>query len=158
MSNEHVIRIGIVDGDTDIRTGRRLIIDSQSDFQVVFESDDAFAALENAPKLLLDVMLVDHRLRGMDGVHGVDLLAYRHQTVDPLELTRAVADAIGEFPLVAAGSVVRQEQIEGLARAGAWGFTIGGAVFDGVLPGDKDPVSQVRTALEFAKSATDALK
>ena len=34
---------------------------------------------------------------GAPGVDGVDLLAYRHKTVDPLELTRAVAAAIAIF-------------------------------------------------------------
>jgi hypothetical protein len=91
-------------------------------------------------------------LTSMDGVSGVDLLAYRHSTVDVLELTAAVVKA-SHGPVIAAGSVVSEAQIRGLAKAGAWGFTIGGAVFDGVLPGDKDVVSQVRTALAFAQSA-----
>lgn len=98
------------------------------------------------------------RLVAAEGVDGVDLLAYRHAGVDPLELTRAVADAIGDAPVIAAGSVVSQEQIEGLTEAGAWGFTIGGAIFDGALPGEKDVVSQVRTALEFATTAAAAAK
>src|SRR3978361_1335274 len=80
-------------------------------------------------------------LTAMDGVDGVDLLAYRHSTVDVLELTAAVVKA-SNGPVVAAGSVVSEEQIRGLAAAGAWGFTIGGAIFDGILPGDKDVVSQ----------------
>ena len=91
-------------------------------------------------------------LTSMPGVSGVDLLAYRHATVDPLELTAAVVKA-SHGPVIAAGSVVSEAQIQGLARAGAWGFTIGGAVFDGVLPGAKDVVSQVRTALAFAENA-----
>ena len=37
--------------------------------------------------------------------------------------------------MIAAGSVVGFDQIELLARAGAWGFTIGGAIFEGKLPG-----------------------
>jgi hypothetical protein len=91
-------------------------------------------------------------LVAMDGVDGVDLLAYRHKGVDPLELTAAVVAAI-DAPLIAAGSVVTEEQVCGLAKAGAWGFTIGGAIFDGQLPGDKDVLSQVRTALAFAENA-----
>jgi hypothetical protein len=91
-------------------------------------------------------------LTSMDGVDGVDLLAYRHTSVDVLELTAAVVRA-SHGPVVAAGSVVSEDQIRGLARAGAWGFTIGGAIFDGLLPGDKDVVSQVRTALAFADGA-----
>jgi hypothetical protein len=91
-------------------------------------------------------------LTSMDGVDGVDLLAYRHTSVDVLELTAAVVKA-SHGPVVAAGSVVSEDQIRGLAKAGAWGFTIGGAIFDGLLPGEKDVVSQVRTALAFAEGA-----
>lgn len=91
-------------------------------------------------------------LTQIPGVSGVDLLAYRHETVDPLELTAAVVKA-SHGPVIAAGSVVSEAQIKGLAEAGAWGFTIGGAVFDGILPGEKDVVSQVKTALAFAENA-----
>jgi hypothetical protein len=91
-------------------------------------------------------------LTSMEGVSGVDLLAYRHSSVDVLELTAAVVEA-SHGPVIAAGSVVSEAQIRGLAKAGAWGFTIGGAIFDHLLPGDKDVVSQVRTALAFAQSA-----
>jgi hypothetical protein len=91
-------------------------------------------------------------LTSMDGVDGVDLLAYRHTSVDVLQLTAAVVKA-SHGPVVAAGSVVSEDQIRGLAKAGAWGFTIGGAIFDGLLPGEKDVVSQVRTALAFADGA-----
>jgi hypothetical protein len=91
-------------------------------------------------------------LTSIPGVSGVDLLAYRHATVDPLELTAAVVKA-AKGPVIAAGSVVSEAQITGLAKAGAWGFTIGGAIFDGILPGEKDVVSQVRTALAFAEGA-----
>ncbi|MFE9500567.1 hypothetical protein [Streptomyces collinus] len=87
------------------------------------------------------------------GVSGVDLLAYRHSGVDPLELTRAVAAAI-DAPVIAAGSVLSEQQVHGLAAAGAWGFTIGSAIFEGVLPGNKDVAAQVRTALSFAQGAS----
>jgi DNA-binding NarL/FixJ family response regulator len=82
MSDVHLIRIGIVDVDSDIRNGRRQIIDSQPDFQVVFESEDALAALEKAAELLIDVMLVDHRLRGMDGVQLVQKLILAFMAAD----------------------------------------------------------------------------
>ncbi|GIU56174.1 hypothetical protein [Arthrobacter sp. NicSoilC12] len=94
-------------------------------------------------------------LSKLEGVHGVDLLAYRHATVDPLELTAAVAKVV-DGPVIAAGSVVNEDQIRGLAEAGAWGFTIGAAIFDGKLPGEKDVVSQVRTALSYADAAAGA--
>ena len=37
-----------------------------------------------------------------------------------------------------------------LAEAGAWGFTIGGAIFEGRLPGGPDVAAQVRSVLAVA--------
>lgn len=83
------------------------------------------------------------------GAAGVDLLAFRHKGEDPLFLAASVANAIDK-PLIVAGSVASIGQVLGLREAGAWGYTIGGAIFDGRLPGEKDVVAQVRTALGFA--------
>ena len=71
-------------------------------------------------------------------------------------LIASVVDALEE-PVLVAGGVVGEEQIYAIAKAGAWGFTIGGAIFDGILPGDKDVVSQVKTALRFASEAAAAV-
>lgn len=87
------------------------------------------------------------------GVRGVDLLAYRNRSVDVPELIRAVVDA-SSGPVLVAGSVVEEEQIRAINRAGAWGFTIGSAVFEGRLPGAGDVRSQVETALRFAADTT----
>jgi hypothetical protein len=92
------------------------------------------------------------QLTGTAGVYGVDLLAYRHATADIAELTKAVV-AASAGPVIAAGSVVRAEQIQLLAGAGAWGFTIGGAIFEGRLPGGPDVPDQVREVLAIARSA-----
>lgn len=89
------------------------------------------------------------RLKAKDGVAGVDLLAYRHQTANHAELIEAVAEAAAGRVIVA-GSVVTEAQVRELTDAGAWGFTIGGAVFGGQLPGDTDVQSQVAQALRFA--------
>jgi hypothetical protein len=92
------------------------------------------------------------RLTALDGVHGVDLLAYRHATADVAALTRAVADAI-DGPVIAAGSVATLAQIDVLARAGAWGFTIGSAIFERRLPGGPSVAGQVRAVLEAAAAS-----
>jgi hypothetical protein len=92
------------------------------------------------------------RLTASQGVHGVDLLAYRHEHADPIELTRAVVDA-STGPVIAAGSVATIEQIAELEDAGAWGFTIGGAIFEQRLPGGPTPAGQVSAVLEAAGSA-----
>ena len=61
-------RIALIDGDAAIRAGRRLLIDSQDDMRVVYEESAAMVALEKVPELLVDVIVIDHRLQGMDGV------------------------------------------------------------------------------------------
>jgi hypothetical protein len=85
-------------------------------------------------------------ITAMDGVHGLDLLAYRHPTADVGALTRAVVQA-SAGPVIAAGSVASVAQIETLDAAGAWGFTIGGAIFEGRLPGGPSIAEQIRQVL-----------
>ena len=86
-------------------------------------------------------------LTSRPGVGGLDLLAYRHRTVDPIELTRAVV-AASSAPVVVAGSIDSAERIRAVAEAGAWAFTIGGAIFDGVLPGAPDLGAQIEWTLQ----------
>jgi hypothetical protein len=86
------------------------------------------------------------RITAIEGVSGVDLLAYRHATADVEALTRAVVEA-SAGPVIAAGSVTGFAQIQALERAGAWGFTIGGAIFEGRLPGAPDVAAQVEAVL-----------
>ena len=91
-------------------------------------------------------------LTALPDVHGVDLLTYRHPSADAHALTAAVV-AASAGPVIAAGSVVDAAQIATLAAAGAWGFTIGGAVFEGRLPGGPDVAAQVRNVLAIAEEA-----
>ena len=93
-------------------------------------------------------------LTARPGVDGLDLLAYRWAGDVPT-LTRAVVDACSG-PVIAAGSVDSEERIRALAGAGAWAFTIGGAIFDGRLPAGPSVRDQVVCALELARSASDA--
>jgi hypothetical protein len=92
-----------------------------------------------------------HDLTARPGVDGLDLLAYRWQGDVP-RLTRAVVDA-ASGPIVAAGSVDSVERIRALAGAGAWAFTIGGAIFDRRLPAGDSIREQVECALAMATAA-----
>jgi hypothetical protein len=96
---------------------------------------------------IVDIAEDARRLTAMDGVDGLDLLAYRHATADIEALTRAVVEA-SDGPVLCAGSVVDFDQIAMLERAGAWGFTIGSAIFEGRLPGAPGVAGQVRAVLE----------
>lgn len=64
----HDFRIALIDGDPAIRSGRRLLLDSQADMKVVYEQSHANLALVEVPDLLVDVLIIDHRLQGIDGV------------------------------------------------------------------------------------------
>jgi acyl CoA:acetate/3-ketoacid CoA transferase alpha subunit len=86
------------------------------------------------------------RLTATAGIDGVDLLAYRHVSADPLALIRAVV-AAASGPVIVAGSVASLDQIRAVAATGAWGFTIGGAIFEGLLPGGPDVARQVDVVL-----------
>jgi hypothetical protein len=79
------------------------------------------------------------------GVHGLDLLAYRFDGDVPALVSSVVEASSG--PVIAAGSVDSMERIETLKRSGVWGFTIGGAVFDGVLPGGPSRRAQIEAVL-----------
>ena len=87
-------------------------------------------------------------MTAMDGVFGVDLLAYRHRDEDPIEVTRAVVNA-SAGPVIVAGSIVTAEQIRQVAATGAWGFTIVGAIFEGRLPGGPDLAEQIKSVLKM---------
>jgi uncharacterized protein related to proFAR isomerase len=87
-----------------------------------------------------------------DGVHGLDLLAYRHPTVDAPALVREVVQASAALVIVA-GSIASIQQIRTLEATGAWGFTIGGAIFEGHLPGAPDVDRQVREVLSSLQEA-----
>jgi hypothetical protein len=91
-------------------------------------------------------------LTATPGIDGLDLLAYRHASADPVALVRAVV-AAASGPVIVAGSVASLRQIDDIGAAGAWGFTIGGAIFEGGLPGGPDIARQIKTVLAAARGS-----
>jgi hypothetical protein len=79
------------------------------------------------------------------GVHGLDLLAYRYD--GDVEALTAAVNGRASGPVIAAGSVDSLERIAALARIGVWGFTIGGAIFDGRFAGAPSIPAQIETVL-----------
>lgn len=66
------------------------------------------------------------------GCSGVDLLAYRAQEAEPLDLIRAARRGLGpQGTLIVAGSVDSPERIRTIEDAGADAFTVGTAIFEG---------------------------
>jgi hypothetical protein len=94
------------------------------------------------------------RLTSLDGVYGLDLLAYRFD--GDVEAAVAATVAASSGPVIAAGSVDSPERIRTLARLGVWGYTIGGAIFEGKLPGAPSVADQVREVLRITAEADAA--
>ena len=65
------------------------------------------------------------------GAAGIDLTAYRYTDGDPLELARAVGDAIGMEKLTIAGSVGDEKRMDAMAALGCHAYTMGSALFNG---------------------------
>ncbi len=82
-----------------------------------------------------DIVASARRIAALQGVHGLDLLAYRFAGDVPT-LMKQVCAAAGK-PVIVAGSIDGAERIESVVEAGAAGFTIGTAALDGVF----DPVN-----------------
>ncbi len=80
-----------------------------------------------------------------DGVHGLDLLAYR-SAEDVPKLMRAVCDAVAK-PVYVAGSIDTPERIAIVRNAGAAGFTIGTAALDGKYPATGSDVPSQLSAI-----------
>ena len=73
--------------------------------------------------------VVDHaRLLESKGVPGMDLLSYRYIGDARLLLTEVVKAT--NVPIVSAGSIDSYKRMAEVWQTGAWGFTIGSALFD----------------------------
>ena len=63
-------RVFLVDDQALVRAGFRMLIEAQPDMEVVGEADDGRTALEVLAVRSADVVLMDVRMPGLDGVRG----------------------------------------------------------------------------------------
>jgi len=104
------IRVVVADDQDLVRTGLVMILDAQADLEVVGEAADGLAALDLATRLRPDVLLVDIRMPGLDGVEVTRRLA-GPGVADPMAVV-----VITTFDL--------DEYVLGALRAGARGFLL----------------------------------
>jgi len=102
------IRVIIVDDQTLIRLGFRMVLDATDDIEVVGEAADGAAALDAVRSLQPDVVLMDVRMPGVDGLEATARIRRDHPTVAVLVLTTFDLD----------------EYAFGALRAGAGGFLL----------------------------------
>jgi DNA-binding NarL/FixJ family response regulator len=104
------IRLLIVDDQELVRTGFRLFLETQDDLEVVGEAGDGAEALERAKELRPDVVLMDIRMPGMDGVEATARLTAVGIEPRPRVLVLTTFDL--------------DEYVFGALRAGAAGFLL----------------------------------
>jgi tryptophan synthase alpha subunit len=76
----------------------------------------------------IEEIVAHARFLEQQGVQGMDLLTYRY-IGDAPRLLREVVKAT-TVPIVSAGSIESYKRLAEVWQAGAWGFTIGSALFD----------------------------
>jgi DNA-binding NarL/FixJ family response regulator len=104
------IRVVVADDQDLVRTGLVMILGAQPDIDVVGQAADGIQAIEVATRLRPDVLLVDIRMPGLDGV----------------EVTRRLAgpDVPDPMAVVVITTFDLDEYVLGALRAGARGFLL----------------------------------
>jgi DNA-binding NarL/FixJ family response regulator len=103
------LRVLLADDEAIVRGGLRMILEAQPDLEVVAEATDGLQAVELARRLTPDVVLMDIRMPGLDGIQATRrLLAGAGPTTRVLILTTYDVD----------------EYVYEAMRAGASGFLL----------------------------------
>ncbi|PPL17060.1 response regulator [Microterricola pindariensis] len=97
------IRVALADDHAAIRMGLRLILETAPDIEVVGEAEDGQSAIELARALRPDVILMDIRMPGLDGIRATRAIV-EEQASDVLVLTTFDLDEY-VFEALRAGAV-----------------------------------------------------
>lgn len=102
------IRVLLVDDQDLVRTGFRLILESEPDMSVVGEAENGLAAIEAVRRLPPDVVVMDVRMPVMDGV----------------EAARQIVEIAPETRVLVLTTFDADESVLEALRAGASGFLL----------------------------------
>lgn len=101
------IRVALVDDQQLVRAGFRMLVDSQDDMEVVAEAGDGEQAIASLSDVAVDVILMDVRMPGTDGLAATAALASR---------TNALIIVLTTFDL--------DEYVVSAIKAGASGYLL----------------------------------
>lgn len=104
------VRVIVADDQDLVRTGLSMILNAQSDIEVVGEASDGVEAVDLARRLRPDVCLLDINMPRMDGIEATTALAG--------------ADIDDPIPIVIITTFDRDEYVYGALKAGARGFLL----------------------------------
>lgn len=102
------IAVLIVDDDALLRHGVRVVLDSAEGIQVVGEAGDGLEAVERCRELAPDVVLMDVRMPGIDGI----------------EATRRITSTMDGVRVLVLTTFRHDDYVWGALRAGASGFLL----------------------------------
>ena len=114
-----MIRVLLADDQPLVRTGFRMILDAEPDIEVAGEAGDGPAALALAAEREPDVILLDLKLPGMDGIAVLGELTARYDRSRVLVLTSVTdhASAAAAVRAGAAGVLYKDVDPDALVRA-----------------------------------------
>jgi len=116
---EQRTRILVCDDHPVVRSGLRGMIQSQPDLEVIAEAGDGAHAVALAGRLQPDVVLMDLRMPGMDGVAATASIKERHPAIHVLILTTydTDADILSALDKGATGFLLKDEREDRLFDA-----------------------------------------
>ncbi|WFE53667.1 response regulator transcription factor [Micromonospora sp. WMMD1155] len=120
-----MIRVLLVDDQHLIRAGLRMLCDAQPDVEVVGEADNGREAITLAARLLPDVVVMDLRMPGVDGITATSRILAERPATRILVLT-TFGDDDHLYPALTAGAcgfllkdAPPTELLDGIRRAAA---------------------------------------
>jgi len=113
------IRLLLVDDQPLIRTGFRMILEETDDIDIVGEAPDGAEAVRLAAELDPDVILMDVRMPGLDGIEATRRIVARDPAARVLILTTFDLDeyAFSALRAGASGFVLKDVPVDELTRA-----------------------------------------
>ncbi|MGA8046677.1 MAG: response regulator transcription factor [Dermatophilaceae bacterium] len=148
------ISVLIVDDDTLVRAGLRLMIETQDDLVVAGEASEGEEAIQLARDLRPDVVLMDVRMPGMDGIEATRRITSEPEPDDDSDPARVVILTTFEI----------DQYVYDAVRAGASGFLLKRTPPEDLIAGIRtiaqgdallSPSVTRRLMREFARATTE---
>jgi len=113
------VRVLIVDDQALVRMGFRMVLDAEAGIEVVGEAADGRAAVARTGELSPDIVLMDVRMPGMDGIEATTEIVARHPATRVIVLTTFDLDeyAFAGLRAGASGFLVKDTRPEHLMEA-----------------------------------------